>query len=73
MPEEPGFEERLLALEEAVARLESGEESLEDSLGVYEAAVGHLKACHEIIEKAERRVRVLTEDGEEDLDGQEGP
>jgi exodeoxyribonuclease VII small subunit len=66
--EERGFEERLKALEEAVARLESGEESLEDSLAVYEEAVGHLKACHEILDKAERRVRVLTDDGEEDLE-----
>jgi exodeoxyribonuclease VII small subunit len=69
----PTFEERMASLEEAVRRLESGEEPLERSLEIYEEVVGHLKACHGILKGAEKRVKVLTEtaDGElveEDFD-----
>ena len=62
------FEERLAELEKAVRALESGEEPLEASLSIYEEAVGHLKACHEILSKAEERVRILTDDGETDFE-----
>ncbi len=56
------FEERLRQLEEGVRLLEAGEVSLDQSLVIYEAAVGHLKACHEILGRAERRVKILSED-----------
>ena len=59
------FEKHLLELENAVARLESGEETLADSLATYENAVGRLKSCHEILAAAEERVKILTADGEE--------
>lgn len=62
MSEELTFEERLEKLEAAVRKLESGEEPLEVSLGIYEEAVAHLKACHEELGKAERRVKILVED-----------
>ena len=65
---EAGFESNLSKLEDAVRRLESGEETLSGSLAVYESAVGHLKACHEALEAAEERVRILTADGEEDFE-----
>ena len=68
---EPGFEAHLGKLEEAVRRLESGEETLAGSIAVYEAAVGHLKACHEALEAAEERVRILTGDGEEEFEAAE--
>lgn len=64
MTEDLGFEERLAKLEEAVRRLESGEETLGISLSIYEEAVAHLKACHEELGKAERRVKILVEDAE---------
>ena len=66
MPE--SFEQHLEELERAVARLESGEETLADALAVYEDAVKRLKACHELLSAAEERVRILTEDGEEDFE-----
>ena len=61
------FEQRMTNLEEAVRRLESGEEPLERSLEIYEEVVRHLKACHEILDRAERRVKVLTEGAGGDL------
>ena len=70
---DPTFEERMASLEEAVRRLESGEEPLERSLEIYEEVVGHLKACHGILDAAEKRVKILTENAtgklvEEDFD-----
>jgi exodeoxyribonuclease VII small subunit len=62
------FEEHRRALEEAVRALESGEEDLERSLEVYEGAVRHLRACHEILARAEERVRVLAESGDGTLE-----
>ena len=61
-------EERLAELEGAVRTLEAGEEPLDRSLEIYEQAVGHLKACHEILSRAEERVRILTDSGEEDFE-----
>lgn len=66
MPE--SFEEHQKALEEAVRALESGEHDLGRSLEIYEGAVVHLKACHEILAKAEARVKILTEGAEKDFE-----
>ncbi len=61
------FEDRLKKLEDAVRVLEAGDEPLERSLEIYEEVVGHLKACQEILGAAEKRVKILTEDGEGNL------
>jgi len=66
------FEERLAELEDAVRVLEAGEEPLDRSLEIYEQAIGHLKACHEILSRAEERVRILTAEGEEDFEPDAG-
>ncbi len=58
------FEDHLRALEEAVRALEAGEETLERSLMVFEGAIGHLRACQEILGKAEKRVKMLVPDEE---------
>jgi exodeoxyribonuclease VII small subunit len=58
------FEAHLAKLEEAVKRLESGEEPLDRSLEIYEEAVARLKACHELLAEAEGRVKILVPDGE---------
>ena len=55
------FEEALERLEEAVRMLESGDMSLDDSLVTFEKAVSLVKVCNEKLEKAEQRVRILTE------------
>jgi exodeoxyribonuclease VII small subunit len=59
---EPGFEERLARLQDAVKALESGDETLARSIEIYEGVVADLKACHGILDKAEQRVKILTED-----------
>ena len=57
------FEDGLAELEATVARLESGELSLEDSLAAFERGVGLVKALNERLGAVEQRIEVLTRDG----------
>lgn len=59
-PKLASFETSLHELEEIVAELESGQLSLADSLSKYESGIRNLKACHQILESAENRIRLLT-------------
>jgi exodeoxyribonuclease VII small subunit len=54
------FEDSLTELERIVGRLESGELGLADALEHYERGVKHLKACYGQLEKAERKIELLT-------------
>jgi len=53
------FEIALGELEEAINQLEAGELPLEESLKLFEKGVASLKTCHTILDKAEKRIRVL--------------
>ena len=55
------FEEAMTKLETAVARLEGGSLSLEDSLSSFEEAVELIKLCNSKLESAEQRVKMLIE------------
>ena len=55
------FEQSMQALEDLVARMESGELSLEASLAAYERGVGLYRSCHQALEQAELRVRLLSD------------
>lgn len=54
------FQEGLQALEQIVARLESGELALEDALRAFEQGVGLVRALNEKLTQAEQRVELLT-------------
>jgi exodeoxyribonuclease VII small subunit len=54
------FEESLDELEKIVAELESGKLGLSDALARYEQGVKHLKACQQLLERAERKVELLS-------------
>src|SRR5947208_1198320 len=56
------FEDALAELEEIVAQLEAGEKPLEESLALYERGVGALARCHGILDKSEKRIRLLVKD-----------
>jgi exodeoxyribonuclease VII small subunit len=56
------FEKKLSELEEIVAKLESGETPLEESLVLFEKGTSILKELTGILEEAERKVEVLTRD-----------
>ena len=49
------------SLEDLVARMESGEMTLEESLAAYERGVGLYRRCQSALEQAELRVRLLTD------------
>jgi len=57
------FEAAIAELESIVKKLEDGDLSLEQSLGLYERGVTLSKFCHARLEDAERRIEVLSERG----------
>jgi exodeoxyribonuclease VII small subunit len=56
----PSFDEALKQVEGIVARIESGEIGLEESIAEYERGAALIKACRESLQRAEQRVRDLT-------------
>lgn len=56
---EKKFEEALHALEEAVAKLESGELSLEEALLCYEKGVKNALICRKRLQGVETKVELL--------------
>lgn len=59
---EPRFEEQMKSLEDIVARLERGEQSLEAALADFEAGMGLAKGAGQILDRAEARVDMLLEE-----------
>ena len=60
------LEDSLSELEKVVSSLESGELSLEESLGQFERGVALYKSCKTVLSKAEDRISILTESLKED-------
>ena len=56
----PSFEDSLGELESIVGELESGKLGLSDALARYEQGVRHLKSCHELLERVERKIELLS-------------
>lgn len=63
VPEEQTLEELFGKLDEIVAGLEDSSVSLEDSFKAYEEGVTLLKLCNEKIDRVEKQVLVLNEEG----------
>ncbi|MBO4453295.1 MAG: exodeoxyribonuclease VII small subunit [Clostridia bacterium] len=61
---EVSFEQSLARLEEIVKALESGNVPLEDLIKLYEEGTALVKACSEILNAAEEKVKILRPDGE---------
>ncbi|MFQ5877632.1 MAG: exodeoxyribonuclease VII small subunit [Acidobacteriota bacterium] len=59
---EPSFEAALSRLEEIVKDLESGDRSLEESLGLFEEGVRLTRLCASRLDQAQRRIDLLTSD-----------
>ena len=58
----PTFEESMAELEDCVARLESGELSLDESLQVFERGIAASRACARRLDDTRKRVQVLVEE-----------
>ncbi len=56
----PSFEQTLGRLEEIVHFLEEGKIGLDEALGCYEEGVGLLRKAYDLLEKAERRILLLS-------------
>ena len=59
LPAELSFEAALTELETIVARMETGELALEDSIEAYKRGVLLVRAAQERLEVAEQQVRIL--------------
>lgn len=62
---EKTIEETFEELEGIIKKLESGESSLEESFQFYETGMKLVKSCNEKIEKVEKKIIVLEENGED--------
>jgi exodeoxyribonuclease VII small subunit len=63
------FEAALAELESLVEKMETGDLSLEESLAAFERGVKLTRHCQSALERAELKVKVLTDSGAlEDLD-----
>lgn len=56
----PDFEASLAEVEKIVAKLESGELGLTESLQEYETGIKQLKRCHGLLDAAEQKVSLLS-------------
>ena len=63
-PRELSFEKALERLEEIAQRLEAGDLDLEAALVAFEDGVGLARRCAEQLREAERRIEVLTQEGD---------
>ena len=54
------FEASIQELEEIVAKLENGEESLEESLKLFEKGTKLASSCYQTLEKAEQKITELS-------------
>lgn len=62
MPKAKTFEESIKELEEIISLLESGEAPLDEAVSLFEKGMKISAKCHEQLEKAEEKIRLLTED-----------
>ena len=62
------FEEGMQQLEEIVQSLESGQMPLEESFKAYEQAIKIRDALQKMLDESDRRIRVLTESGEREME-----
>ncbi|OQX94110.1 MAG: exodeoxyribonuclease VII small subunit [Tenericutes bacterium 4572_104] len=62
------FEEKMKELEELIKKLESGDNSLDESVKLYKKGITLAKECHQELEEAEKAILELrTENGLEEF------
>lgn len=59
------FEQSLTELEQLVAQMELGEQSLDDSLASYERGIALYRQCQTALETAEQRVSLVSQSNPE--------
>jgi len=61
----PSFEEQLASLESIVEKLEKGDLALEDSLAQFEKGVKLTRDCQNLLDQAQQKVAILTQDNDQ--------
>lgn len=61
---EEKLEEIIVQVEQCIARLEDPQVSLEDSFRYYEQGVAKLKLCNEKVEQIEKKMLMISNEGE---------
>ncbi len=62
------FEQKMEQLEQLIKKLESGDNSLDESVKLYQEGIALAKECHQELEAAEKTILELrTEEGLEDF------
>jgi exodeoxyribonuclease VII small subunit len=67
MSDAMSFEKALADLEAIVAKLESGDAALDESLALFEKGVQLAKFLRQELEKAEKKIEILLKDAEGEL------
>ena len=68
MADEPKkFEDQLKELEAVVARIDSGELSLEESIDAFERGIGLVRVLNQKLDEIEKKVEVLVRDAQGEL------
>ena len=62
------FEDGMKRLEEIVKRLEKGDETLENSLFLFEEGMGLIKKCGSSLENAEQKLKLLVKNDEPEFE-----
>lgn len=65
------FEKSIKELEEIVAKLESGDTTLDESLELFEKGIKLSKDCNSMLDKAEKKVSILLDGEKRDFIGEE--
>ncbi len=65
--EEKKFEDELKELEDTVARIDSGELSLEDSIKAFEHGVALVRSLNQKLDEVEKKIEVLVRDSQGEL------
>ena len=64
MPKAKTFEESITELEQIVTLLESGDAPLDEAVALFEKGMKLSEKCHDQLDKAEQKVKLLTENEE---------
>ena len=67
------FEEAVRKLEEIAARLEGENVDLDSSLKLYEEGISLVRYCNAMLDKAERKIKMLSVSGDGELEESEFP
>lgn len=67
------FEEALKQLETLAEQIERGEIGLEESLVKYEEGMALARQCREILQNAERKIQLLQDNADGELEAREFP